>query len=78
MASAARYYVVYEPSTDADRPWIVMVSEPYTVSPGGHTLCRFKRKSNAVAYGKQVAKNNDERVAINRRDGATHRQYDYS
>lgn len=78
MASAARYYVVYAPDSNDSRPWKVMVSEPYTVSQGGHTLRRFKRKANAVAHGKTVARNQDARLAVNRRDGSTQKHFDYS
>lgn len=76
MSSAARYYVVYE--DDPERPWKVMVSAPYASGDGGTVIRKFSRKTNAVAYAKRVAKNNNERVAVNKRNGATHKHYDYS
>lgn len=75
--SAAKYYVVYEPSVEKARPWVTAVSDPYTKADGKHTLRRFRRKKNAVAYAKDLAKRNNERVAVNKRNGATHEHYDY-
>ena len=77
MASVAKYYVVHHPKSNSKRPWKVVIASPHTKAKGNHTLRRFKRKSNAIGYGKRVAMRNGERLAVNRRDGATHKQYDY-
>lgn len=77
-SGVAKYYVVYEPGRSRRRPWVVMVSSPYAKGEGGTNLRRFKRKRYAVKKAKQFARNNNERVAVNRKDGATTRHYDYT
>ena len=77
MPSAAKYYVIYEPDREPQRPWKVVVSTPYASGNEPTVLRRFKRKRYAVKQAKKYARNNNERVAVNRKDGATTQHYDY-